>query len=341
MDRRPIDVLASAKQEKTLFTALASPGTAAQLPIIFRPLYFYDSPRVARVLVASRIRMEKAAFRKKGGQLGTDLNIMGVAYAEDGSIAARFSETLPVNFDKEKEPEFRKRDIVYRNYFKLRPGKYRLKLAVSDESDNLGSMEQLLQVPALPDRGFAGSSIAIAEQTFSLPDLIRNLQTQLLDEDDPLLCPGVQIEPRVENRLRVGTGIPLAFRVYSMPGPHDRWNLTAKVKLLDENGQEYYLRPIPLKAAASPAGKAEALVALTISVSSVPPGKYRLIIETGEPWFPRYRDAPNRSRVRKVTGVECGSEACRFRLSINQKRQLRCRTPKTLRALHIAKTMRH
>ncbi len=282
MARRPIDVSTSAKQEKTLLTALASPGTTAQLPIIFRPLYFYDSPRVARVLVASRIRMEKAAFRKRGGQLGTDLNIMGVAYAEDGSIAARFSETLPVNFDKEKEPEFRKRDIVYRNYFKLRPGKYRLKLAVSDESDNLGSMEQLLQVPALPDRGFAGSSIVIAEQTSSLPDLIRNLQTQLLDEDDPLLCSGIQIEPRVTNRLPAGANVPIVFRIYNLPNPQDQWNLTAKVKLLDEKGKEYDLRPISLKTATSPVGKAEALVALTMSFKQVPPGKYSLIIQTSK-----------------------------------------------------------
>jgi VWFA-related protein len=284
-DRRPIDVLASAKQEKTLLTALASPDTAAQLPIVFRPLYFYDSPRVARVLVASRIRMEKAAFKKKGGQLGTEFNIMGVAYAEDGSIAARFSETLPVSFDKEKEPEFRKKDLVYRNYFKLRPGKYRLGLAISDESDNLGSTEQMLQIPAFPDRGFAGSSIAIAEQTSSLPDLIRNLQTQLLDEEDPLLCSGVQIEPSVENRLSAGANVPLVFRIYNLPGPQDRWDLTAKVKLLDENGKEYKMRPISLKTSTSPVGKAEALVALTMSFKQVPPGKYRLIIETSEPGF--------------------------------------------------------
>ena len=116
-------------------------------------------------------------------------------------------ETLPISFDKEKEPEFRKGSLAYRNYFKLRPGKYRLKLAVSDESNNLGSTEQSLEVPAFPDQGFAGSSIVIAEQTSQLPDLIRNLQTQLLDENDPLLYPGVQIEPSVENRLPAGSVI--------------------------------------------------------------------------------------------------------------------------------------
>jgi VWFA-related protein len=281
-DRRPIDALASAKREQTLLTAVASPGTTTQLPIIFRPAYFYNSSGSARVLIAARIRMEKTVFRKKGAQLGTDLNIMGVAYAEDGSTAARFSETLPVTFGKEKETEFRNQPLVYRNYFKLRPGKYRLKLAVSDESDNLGSMEQFLEVPAFPERGFAASSLVIAEQTSRLPDLIRNVQTQLLDESDPLLCPGIQIEPSVENRLPVGSAIPLMFRIYNLPGS-DPLSLTARAKLLDEKGKAYASGLIPLKEVMAPAAKGESVVVLSLSFPNIPPGKYRFIMETGEP----------------------------------------------------------
>ena len=281
-DKRPVDVLASARQEKALLTALASPENPARLPIIFRPIYFYDSSRTARVLVATRIRMEKTTFRKKGGQIGTDLNIMGVAYAENGSIAARFSETLPAFIDKEKEAEFRKRDYVYRNYFKLRPGKYRLKLAVSDESDNLGAMEQSLEIPVFPDKGFGGSSIVIAEQTSRLPDLIRNLQTQLLDESNPLLFSGLQIEPSVENRLPVNSLIPLIFRIYNLTGASDQWNVTAKARLLDEKGKEYALGPMSLKKAMSPVGGSEAVVVLGLSFQNVPAGKYRFIIEISE-----------------------------------------------------------
>jgi VWFA-related protein len=58
-DRRPVDVLASSRQEKTLLTALATPSTATQLPITFRPAYFYDSLQSARVLIAARLQMEK------------------------------------------------------------------------------------------------------------------------------------------------------------------------------------------------------------------------------------------------------------------------------------------
>jgi hypothetical protein len=279
----PMDLLAGAGQEETLSAALASPSATAQLPIIFRAAYFYDPPRLARVLVAARISMEKTAFRKKGGQLQTDLNVMGVAYAEDGSVAARFSQTLPVNFDQKQESEFRKAGLMCQNYFKLRPGKYRLKLSVSDDSNQVGSAEQFLEVPALPDGELASSSIVIIDQASRLPDQIGNLQTQLLDESNPLLYRGFEIEPSVENRLRTGSVIPLMYRLYNLSGPSDQWDLTAKTRLLDENGKEYALGPISLKKAISPLGTGEAVVALTLSFQEVLPGKYRLIIETTDP----------------------------------------------------------
>ncbi len=158
----------------------------------------YEITGDSALLVAARIRMEKTAFRKKGGQIGTDLNIMGVAYAEDGSVAARFSETLSIAFNKEEEAEWHKKSLPYRNYLKLRPGKYHLRLAASDESNNLGAAEQSLEVPALPEHGFAVSSLVMAEQLSQLPDLIKNLQAQLLDQSDPLLFSKTQIEPSVE-----------------------------------------------------------------------------------------------------------------------------------------------
>ena len=279
LDQRPVDVLANTKQETTLMTVLASPGTATQLPIVFRAAYFYDSPRMAKVLVESKIRLDKTTFTKKDG---ADLNIMGVAYGEDGRIAARFSETLPVSFVKEKEAEFNKRDLVNRNYFRLSPGKYRLKLAVSDESGNAGSTEQVWEVPALPDRGFVGSSILIAEQASRLPDLIGNLQSQMLDENNPLLYAGFQIEPSVENKLPANATLPVMFRLYNLPGAPDQWNLTAKIRIIDEKGKEYSLGSIPLKNMMTVSGNAEAAVALNLPLKDVPPGKYRLVIETSD-----------------------------------------------------------
>jgi VWFA-related protein len=281
-DRNPIDVLASSRQEQALMTALATPGSEKQLPIAFRPMYFYDSPRTARVLVAARVRMDKAVFRKKGSQIGTDLNLMGVAYAEDGSIAARFSETLPVAFDKEKESEFRKGNLAYRNYFKVRPGKYRLRIAVSDEANNLGSVEQSVEVPPFPAQGIGFSSLVLAEQTSRLPDLIQNLQNQMLDQNDPLIYSGIQVEPGVENRLPANSVIRVLFRVYNLPGMLDDLNLVAKPKLVNAKGVAWTLNPLSLKKSIAPSGTGEAVVGLSLPFQGIVPGKYRLVIEIVE-----------------------------------------------------------
>ncbi|MBP1611191.1 MAG: hypothetical protein H6Q04_3426, partial [Acidobacteria bacterium] len=281
-DRRPIDVLASSKQEKTLLSALAMPGTPTQLPLFFRPAYFYDSPQSARVLIAAKLQTETIALKRKGRQLEADLNIMGVAYSDDGAVAARFSETLPISLDKEKEAEFRKGTLSYRNYFKLRPGKYRLKLAASDASNNLGAAEKQLEIPPRQAQGFAMSSLVVAEQLSPLPDLLKNLQTQLLDQSDPLLFSKMQIEPSVENRLPAGSDVAVLFRAYNLSGSPDQWDLTARPKLLDQSGERFSMAPIQLKKMMSLAGPAEAVVGLRLPFPSVPPGKYRLVIEITE-----------------------------------------------------------
>ncbi len=280
-DKRPSDVLANSRQEQALLSLLASPNNAAAIPIEFRPNYFYNPPGAAKALINVRIRLEKTVFKNKGDQIGIDLNIIGVAYSDSGGIAARFSETIPIRIEAANEPALRKSSLVYRNYFKLRPGKYRLKLAISDESNNLGSSEQTFVLPPLPDQGFAGSSLVVADDIARLPDIIRNLPMKLLDTLDPLLYSGFQIEPSVLNRIQVNSTAAMLFRIYSLSEPIDPLKLVAKSRLVDQNGKEYPLGLIHLKDLTSPIGNTEAVVFLRLSLPGVPPGKYTLVLETG------------------------------------------------------------
>jgi VWFA-related protein len=279
LDRRPVDTLASSKQERTLLTALASPEKAVQLPLTFRASYFYDSPRLARVLVSARVRLETIEVKKKGGQMGSDVNMMGVAYAEDGAVSARFSETLHLAFDKGKEQEFRKSSFRYSNYFKLRPGKYRLKMAVSDEGDNLGSTEQILEIPAMPDTGFGASSLVIPDRLTRLPDLIQNLQSRLYDNSDPTIYAGMQIDPGIENRLPVEAPVPVFLRIYNLSGGSEKWNLVVNARLVSDNGQEIVLSSLPVDKNLSRAGTGEAMIGMSLPFENQLPGKFKVIVE--------------------------------------------------------------
>jgi hypothetical protein len=282
-DPRPLDTLASSKEEKSLMDVMASPSMATQLPLTFRAACFYDSPQLARIPVTVKVRTASLELKKKGGQLGGDLNVMGVAYAEDGSVSARFSETLPILLEKEKEDAYRKQGITYRNYFKLLPGKYRLKLAIANETGKVGSAEQSLVVPPPPESGLGFSSLVVADRLSRLPDLIQNLQAKLLDESDPLIYSGLHIVPSVENQLPINAPVRIFFKVYNLSNDPGQRNLVVQAQLLGEKGERHALPPIPLAGHLFPTGKGEASIALNLPFEKVPPGKYKLMIETSEP----------------------------------------------------------
>jgi len=207
---------------------------------------------------------------------------MGVAYSEDGSVAARFSEVLHILFDKEKEQAFRSQDLAYRNYFKLRPGKYQVKLAIADEKGKVGSVEESLVVPPMPQSGLAASSLVVADQLSRLPDLIQNLQAKLLDDADPMVFNGVQITPSAGNQLPANSPLRVFYKVYNLPGAAGQRKFVAKVQLVNDKGETQNMPPIPLDQNIFATGKSEIVVGLILPLEKPTPGKYKLVIETAE-----------------------------------------------------------
>jgi hypothetical protein len=281
-DRRPVDTLVNSKQEKSLLAVAISSTTAAQLPLAFRASYFYVSPRLAKVMISAKIRTENIKLNKNIGKLVCDLNVIGIAYNEEGNISARFSETLHLNIDSNKEKDFRNVKLSYGNYFKLRPGKYRLKLAVSDKASNVGSMEQSLEVPAPPESGLAVSSLVLSERLSPLPELIHNIQDGLLDDSDPFVHAGTQISPSIDNRLPVNSPLAVFFKLYNLVGNSVGWKLEAKAKLIRDSGEELVLPPIPVDAGSSKTGNSEVTIGINLPFQNTKPGKYRLQIEISE-----------------------------------------------------------
>jgi VWFA-related protein len=282
LDLSPLDELAGSREEKSLINTLASPSLATQLPVTIRAAYFYDSPGLARILVSAKISTSSIEINKKGAQLGGDLKTMGAAYAEDGSVSARFSETQHIVFDKEAGKAFRNQNLVYRNFFKLRPGQYRLKLAIADDKGKFGAAEQSLIIPPMPESGLAASSLVVADRVSRLPDLIQNLQAKLLEESDPLIFNGVQVVPSVENQLPVGTPGLVFFRIYNLSADPQQRKIVATVRLLGEKGEQLDFPPIPLDQYIVPAGRTEVIVAMNLPFEKVAPGKYKLVIEAAD-----------------------------------------------------------
>jgi hypothetical protein len=280
-DTRPVDVLAGLKEEATLISALTSPSASVKIPIALRAVYFYDSRGVATVPIMAKYGTAPIELKltKKGLELGSNLMIMGVAYAEDGSIAARFSDIRPILFDKKLEEEFRKQQLTYRNYFKLNVGKYTLKLAITDEAGNVGTAEQALVVPAFVRGSIAASSLIVAEQQAEMPTLVQNFQQKLLAESDPFIVGGVQISPSIDNQWQAKSAIPLFFKVYNLNGSPE---LVSKVQLLNEKGEVSSNQPSIMDQNVTMTSKTEALVNINLLYDDLIAGKYKLAVETSD-----------------------------------------------------------
>ena len=282
VDPRPLDILAGSKGEKSMMSAIASPTPAVQLPVTFRAAYFYESPGLSRVPVVARFPLDTVALKGKSGQLAGNVNVMGIAYGEDGGVSARFSETLQLMIDKDKEAEFRKQSYYYRNYFKLRPGKYQLKLAVADEKGKVGSAEQPIVVPPLVQNELSGSTLIVAQTLYRLPPLIQDLQAKLLEENDPLIFRGFRVIPSVENVLPANKPVGLIFKAYNLSEDVGQRKLVAQIQLTDQKGESQTFPPLPLDEHLYATGRTEGVIGINLPIGNVIPGKYRLVITTTE-----------------------------------------------------------
>jgi hypothetical protein len=206
---------------------------------------------------------------------------MGVAYAEDGSVAARFFETQPVRFSAsiKEAREMQKASFAYRSFFSLHPGKYRIKLAVSDESNTLGTAEKTLEIPELREKEMAASSLLIAERASKVSETEQQLQSQLFDGSNPLLIGNNQIEPSVDDKTQTNAAVPVLFRLYNLPASPEQWNLSAKATLIDEKGGSIILDQFSLKNLISSLGNGQGVALASIPMKNAPAGKHQLKID--------------------------------------------------------------
>jgi VWFA-related protein len=281
-DPRPPDVFAGAKSDQTLLNALSSPAAATQLGVQIQALYFYHAGPLVQVPLYARIEGKGIELKKKGNRLNAELSLMAAAFAEDGSLAARVSESIPVDIDKEQEKALRSSYIPYQNSIRLRPGKYRLKMVVSDEKGTAGTAEQPLEIPPLPAKGFASSSLLVTQEFAPLPELIQGLDAGLLAESDPLVYKEFQFSVNFASRIVREKPVGVFYKLARLGGPSQLKSLTVQVITLDEKGSENAFAPMELGDLAVATGPEEAVVFISFPVNEWLPGKHLLVVETAD-----------------------------------------------------------
>ena len=101
--------------------------------------YFFIGTNVARVNVAMEIPSQGFKFDKVKGKQHAEMNILGIAYRADNTVAAKFSDTLKFDYENKVEvEEFAKKPYHYENEFEIASGQYDLKIAFSSGGQSFG-----------------------------------------------------------------------------------------------------------------------------------------------------------------------------------------------------------
>ena len=273
---RPVDLLAGNPVEKDL-EARAGGEMKGNVAATMQAPFFYTSPNTAQVHLAVEIPSSALKFEKVKGKQHATLNILGIAYKEDNSMAARFSDSVSLDFDGKKEvEEFQKQPFHYENQFGIASGQYKLRVVFSSGNDSFGKLESQLAVDPYRGQEFSISGIALSNAIRRAADVSTDLDSQLLEDRTPLVVQGLQISPSASNHFKKTDMAAIYAEIYEPllknPKPPE---VAYELIIVDRKSGQQKLH-IGDRTPKGNAGNQVIPLGLKLPVASLDPGSYRL-----------------------------------------------------------------
>ena len=199
-ETRSPDILAG-KAEAVALEAKVASFEAGEIPVALSAPYFYVKPGVARVNLALSIPASAVKFQKRGDNFRSQISVLGIAYRDDGSVAARFSDMSSLDYEKDEIKEVRKADLNYQTSFKIAPGEYTFKLVLSADGEKFGKYVVPLIVEPFSGKQFTLSGPAFGDRSVPSPLSSADIDQKLIEGSSPMVANGVQIIPSSKNRF--------------------------------------------------------------------------------------------------------------------------------------------
>ena len=243
--------------------------------------YFYNGPNIARVNVTIDVPSDSLNFSKDKGDYHSDVNVLGIAYKQDGTVAARFSDTLELNLQKDEWKAFTKQPYHYQNQFDLAPGGYKLTVVFSAGGDHFGKFETPIQIAPYLGNTLTLGGVVLSTDFQKLNADSSQLDAMLLEDRTPLVANGVQITPAAKYQFKKSDKVVLYSELYepllkNLNPP----KIGAGYAVFDKatNKEVASTGAIPLDEFVQK-GNTVVPFTLILRVSDWPPGSYRLVLQ--------------------------------------------------------------
>jgi VWFA-related protein len=152
--------------------------------------YFFTGPDTARVDLAMDIPSDKLKFEKVKGKLHSDINILGLAYKPDGTIGARFSDTLKLEAEDKKEIEkITEKPLHYQAQFDAASGDYTFKIAfTANGGADFGKLSVPLNIEPFDGKEFRMSSVLLSDNIHRIGPEDLSIEADLVDGRTPFIA---------------------------------------------------------------------------------------------------------------------------------------------------------
>jgi hypothetical protein len=290
---RTTNVLEGKPLEKQL-EAHAAGSQPGSIHGVLEAPFFYTGPNTARVNLAMQIPSDSFQFNKEKGKYHASLNVLGIAYRNDGSIGAKFSDTVNVDLEKDEWKEFTKSPYEYENQFDAAPGDYKLTVVLSAGGDAFGKFESPLSIDAYDGKHFSLGGVALTNAAHKLSDIPESLDSVLLEDRTPLVVKGMQILPSATNRFKHTDNVVVYSEIYEPLLTSDTPPVVAMGYTVFDRGTNNKIFSTGAVRADEFIQKGNPVVpiGLKVKVDELKPGSYRLVMQAVDS---AKNNAPNRT----------------------------------------------
>ena len=200
--------------EQQLEARAAAPGAGTWAASMQAP-FFYVWPGLARVNVALDVATAPLQFEKRNGKMHAAIDFLGLAFASDGSVAARFTDSLDLNLADSREVEkLKQKPLHYESQFEIAPGSYTLKLTFVSTGEAFGRLERPLSIEPFEAGQFAISALALSKEVRRAAAGSAEIEALLLQDKTPLIANDLQVVPSGSSDFQQGAPAMFYFEVY-------------------------------------------------------------------------------------------------------------------------------
>jgi VWFA-related protein len=282
------DALAGKPSEKQLETHLDSNQPGDLVSPMPQVTFCYSGPDTARVDLSMEIPTDKVKFEKVKGKLRSEINILGLAYKPDGSVGARFSDTVKFEVEDKKEIEkFAEKPLHYENQFDAASGEYRFKIAYSTNGGaDFGKTELPLKIEPFNGKEFQMSSVLLTSNLHRMGADDIGIQADLVDGRTPFIVQAgpitYQLSPSPDTIFKKTDIVACYFELYEPQVDTEKLQLGVQMLLLDKDGVVKLDSKMVEVTNFLRKGNSTVPIALKVPIDQLEPGTYRIQLISGD-----------------------------------------------------------